>query len=105
LPIVLVTYYPTLWTIRWLFATELQERSGQPTDLSSMRPRDSIKDGAGLTKLLVVLGLMLAMFTLQDALHLQLAVITFLGVALAMAWLLPNPGDLLKAVDWNVLLF
>ncbi|TLY20204.1 MAG: hypothetical protein E6K68_08340 [Nitrospirae bacterium] len=105
LPIVLVTYYPTLWTIRWLFATELQERSGQPTDLSSMRPRDSIKDGAGLTKLLVVLGLMLVLFTLQDALHLQLAVITFLGVALAMAWLLPNPGDLLKAVDWNVLLF
>src|SRR6058998_1715667 len=54
---------------------------------------------------LIVLGLMLALFTLQDMLHLQLAVITFLGVALAMAWLLPNPGDLLKAVDWNVLLF
>jgi len=52
-----------------------------------------------------VLGIMLALFTLQDTLHLQLAVITFLGVALAMAWLLPNPGDLLKAVDWNVLLF
>src|SRR5216117_3131584 len=105
LPVVLVAYYPTIWAIRWLFAAALQVRAGQPADLSSMRPRDSIKDGAGLTKLLVVLGLMLALFTLQDALHLQLAVITFLGVALAMAWLLPNPGDLLKAVDWNVLLF
>src|SRR5439155_17802740 len=93
LPVVLVAYYPTLWTIRRLFAAELQERAGQPADLSSMRPRDSIKDRAGLTKLLVVLGLMLALFALQDALHLQLAVITFLGVALAMAWLLPNPGD------------
>src|SRR5438309_11106515 len=70
-----------------------------------MRPRDSIKDRAGLTKLLVVMGIILALFTLQDALHLQLAVITFLGVALAMAWLLPNPGDLLKAVDWYELLF
>src|SRR5438094_3243380 len=105
LPVVLVAYYPTLWTIRWLFATELPEVAGKRAGLLPSRPRDSIKDRAGLTKLLVVLGLMLALFTLQDALHLQLAVITFLGVALAMAWLLPNPGDLLKAVDWNVLLF
>ncbi len=104
LPIVLVAYYPTMRTIRRLFAPELREQS-RPADLASMRPRDSIKDRAGLTKLLVVLGLILALFMLQDALHLQLAVITFLGVALAMAWLLPNPGDLLKAVDWNVLLF
>jgi len=105
LPVVLVAYYPTIWTIRWLFSAALQVRAGQSADLSSMRPLDSIKDSTGLTKLLVVLGIMLALFTLQDTLHLQLAVITFLGVALAMAWLLPNPGDLLKAVDWNVLLF
>src|SRR5437879_8111547 len=105
LPLVLVAYYPTQWTIRWLFAAELQKRAGRPADLAPMRPRDSIKDRAGLTKLLVVLGLMLALFTLQDALHLQLAVITFLGVALAMAWLLPNPRDLLNAGDWDVLLF
>ena len=43
--------------------------------------------------------------SLQDVLHLQLAVITFLGIALAMAWVLPNPEDLLKEVDWNALLF
>src|SRR6266704_912773 len=44
LPLVLVAYSPTLWTIRWLFATALQERAGRPADLSPMRPRDSIKD-------------------------------------------------------------
>jgi Na+/H+ antiporter NhaD/arsenite permease-like protein len=32
-------------------------------------------------------------------------VITFLGVALALAWLLQNPEELLQEVDWNVLLF
>jgi Na+/H+ antiporter NhaD/arsenite permease-like protein len=105
LPIVLVAYYPTMWTIRRLFATDLPEGAGQCANLLPLRPRDAIKDSAGLTKLLVVLGIMLALFTLQDVLHLQLAVITFLCVALAMAWLLPNPGDLLQAVDWNVLLF
>jgi Na+/H+ antiporter NhaD/arsenite permease-like protein len=105
LPIVLIAYYPTMWTIRRLFATDLPEGAGQCANLLPLRPRDSIKDHAGLIKLLVVLGIMLALFTLQDVLHLQLAVITFLCVALAMAWLLPNPGDLLQAVDWNVLLF
>jgi len=105
LPVVLVAYYPTIWTIRWIFAADLPKVAGQRADLLPLRPRDSIKDRAGLTKLLVVLGIILALFTLQDMLHLQLAVITFLGIALAMAWLLPNPGDLLKAVDWNVLLF
>lgn len=105
LPVVLVAYYPTMWTIRRLLATDLPEGAGKRADFAAMRPRDSIKDRPGLTKLLVVLGIILALFTLQDVLHLQLAVITFLGVALAMAWLLPNPGDLLKAVDWNVLIF
>ena len=105
LPIVAVAYYPTVWTLRWLFATALQERGGQPADLSSMRPRDSIRDRVGLTKLLVVLGATLALFALQEIVHLQLAVIAFLGVALALAWLLQNPEDLLKEVDWNVLLF
>src|SRR5881296_3122226 len=56
LPVVLVAYYPTLWTIRRLFAAELQKRAGLSADLLPSRPRDSIKDRAGLTKLLVVLG-------------------------------------------------
>lgn len=105
LPVVLVAYYPTMWTIRRIFAADLPEGDAKRANLLAMRPRDSIKNRAGLTRLSLVMGVVLALFTLQDALHLQLAVIAFLGVALAMAWLLPNPGDLLKAVDWNVLLF
>jgi len=105
LPVVLVAYYPTIWTLHRLFAAELQEGAGRPADLSSMRPSDSIKDSVGLTKLLVVLGATLVLFALQEVVHLQLAVITFLGVALALAWLLQNPEELLKEVDWNVLLF
>ena len=105
LPVVLIAYYPTLWTIQRMFGAELPESTDLPETLSAIEPSDSITDKAGLIKLAVVLGTMLALFTLQDVLHLQLAVITFLGIALAMAWVLPNPEDLLKEVDWNALLF
>ena len=105
LPIVILAYYPVIWTIRRMFAADLPASVDMPASLVSIQPRDSITDKAGMNKLGVVLGAMLAMFTLQEALHLQLAVITFFGVALAMAWILPNPEELFKEVDWNALLF
>ena len=105
LPVVLLAYYPTVWAIRRMFAADLPASVDQPASLLSLRPSDSITDKTSVIKLGVVLGAMLMLFMLQDVLHLQLAVITFLGVALAMAWILPNPEELFKEVDWNTLLF
>jgi Na+/H+ antiporter NhaD/arsenite permease-like protein len=105
LPIVIVAYLPTLWTIRWVFAEELRHRSNQFPALNALRPADSIKDAAALKKLLLVLSLVLGLFVLQGSWALTPWYVAFLGVGLAMAWVRPNPEEILKEIEWSTLLF
>jgi Na+/H+ antiporter NhaD/arsenite permease-like protein len=104
-PIVIVAYLPTLWTIRWVFAEEFRQRSSQFLALNALRPADSIKDAAALKKLLLVLGLVLGLFVLQGSWALTPWYVAFLGVGLAMAWVRPNPEEILKEIEWSTLLF
>ena len=105
LPIVVATYLPTLWTIRWLFAEEFRQSSNQFQTLSAVRPADSITDASALKKLLLVLGLVLGLFVLQGSVSLTPWYIAFLGVGLAMIWVRPNPEEILKEIEWSTLLF
>jgi len=105
LPIVIVAYLPTLWTIRWVFADEFRQRSSQLNALNALRPADSIKDAATLKKLLLVLGLVLGLFVLQGSWALTPWYIAFLGAGLAMTWVRPNPEEILKEIEWSTLLF
>ena len=105
LPIVIVAYLPTLWTIRWVFADEFRQRSSQLNALNALRPADSIKDAATLKKLLLVLGLVLGLFVLQGSWALTPWYIAFLGAGLAMIWVRPNPEEILKEIEWSTLLF
>jgi len=105
LPIVIVAYLPTLWTIRWVFADEFRQRSSQLNALNALRPADSIKDAATLKKLLLVLGLVFGLFVLQGSWALTPWYIAFLGAGLAMIWVRPNPEEILKEIEWSTLLF
>lgn len=105
LPIVIVAYLPTLWTIRWVFAEEFRQRSSQFHTLNALRPADSIKDVVALKKLLLVLSLVLVLFVLQGSWALTPWYVAFLGVGLAMAWVRPNPEEMLKEIEWSTLLF
>jgi len=105
LPIVIVAYLPTLWTIRWVFADEFRQRSSQLNALNALRPADSIKDAATLKKLLLVLGLVFGLFVLQGSWALTPWYIAFLGAGLAMTWVRPNPEEILKEIEWSTLLF
>jgi Na+/H+ antiporter NhaD/arsenite permease-like protein len=105
LPIVIVAYFPTLWTIRWVFAEDLRQRSNQLDALNTLRPADSISDAPALNKLLLIVGVVLVLFVLQGSLPLTLWYIAFLGVGLAMVWVRPNPEETLKEIEWSTLLF
>ena len=105
LPIVIVAYVPTLWTLRWVFAEDLRRRPTQLEALSALRPADSIKDAPAVTKLLLVLGVVFGLFLLQGSLPLAPWYVAFLGVGLAMVWTRPNPEALLKEIEWSTLLF
>lgn len=105
LPIVLVAYYPTLLALRWAFADDLRRASTHLDALSALHPADAITDPRTMHKILAALGLVLALFVLHDVLHLKPASVAFAGVAVALAWTRPHPEDLLRDVEWSVLLF
>jgi Na+/H+ antiporter NhaD/arsenite permease-like protein len=88
-----------------VFAEELRHRSNQFPALNALRPADSIKDAAALKKLLLVLSLVLGLFVLQGSWALTPWYVAFLGVGLAMAWVRPNPEEILKEIEWSTLLF
>ena len=110
LPIVVAAFYPMLWSLRWAFAADLRQRSEALHAetmhvLESMRAKESIKDWTALNKLLIVVAIVVALFVLQDVLHLQAAYVAFIGVALAMVLVKSDPEKLMREVEWNVLLF
>lgn len=105
LPIVLVVYYPSLLALRWAFRRDLHVGDALSEELLRLRPADSIKDWAALKKLLVALAVVIALFFVHHALHLKPAYVAFVGVAIAMAWVRPDPEELLKEVHWGVLIF
>jgi Na+/H+ antiporter NhaD/arsenite permease-like protein len=105
LPIVVVAYYPTLRALRWAFPAATWRVSERLELLRTVSPAASIKDRPTLNKLLAALGIVVLLFFLHDALHLKPAYVAFIGVALALAWVRPDPEELLKEVEWSVLLF
>jgi len=105
LPIVLVAYYPTLWALRWAFSDTLRRVSTHLEELQALHPADAITDPRTMKKILAVMGLVLALFFLHDVLHLKPASVAFAGVAVALAWTRPHPEDVLRDVEWSVLLF
>lgn len=105
LPIVVAAYYPTLWALRWAFAAEVRRVSDRLEILLSLHPAESITDRTLLKKLLTALGVVVLLFFLHDTLHLKPAYVAFIGVAIALAWVRPDPEEVLKEVEWSVLMF
>jgi Na+/H+ antiporter NhaD/arsenite permease-like protein len=105
LPIVLIAYYPTVLALRWVFRDALRQASDRLDTLQALCPKDSIKDRPMMNKVLVALGVVIVLFFLHDALHLKPAYVAFAGVAIALVWVRPHPEDILKEVEWSVLLF
>ena len=104
-PIVLIAYYPTVLAIRWAFGGVLHRVSDRLEALRALHPADTIKQAQVMKKILVALGVVIALFFLHDVLRLKPAYVAFAGVAIALAWVRPHPEDVLKDVEWSVLLF
>ncbi len=67
--------------------------------------KKAIRDPMALKRALLALAVTLALFLVHHHLHLYPAYVTFVGVALALALLRPAAEDLLKQLEWPVLLF
>ena len=104
LPVV-AAWAVTLLTLRVVMRKEIAMRPKNIEALLEMDESAAIHDRQGLRKVLVALGLVLLLFFFQGKLGLLPSSISIMGLAMALVWVRPNPDDLLKEVDWSILLF
>lgn len=104
-PIVLILWLSAVLLMRWLFRNDLATSSIDRRALSSLDAREALQDTRNLRRSLTVLAGTLALFFLQGALHLSPAFIALLGAAIALLWVQPDVDEMLKGIEWSVLLF
>ena len=104
-PIVLVAWLVVLFLLRFLFRRELAQKPRNVGALAKLDESMALHDRESLIKLLIVLGGVILLFFLHNRLHLKPAFVALLGASVALVWVQPDVDEVLRDVEWSVLLF
>ncbi len=101
-PIVFLVWLGAMALLLFMFRNQLR-----PTDknLLDLDETHAIKDPIGLAKGVFVLVITITLFFVHHHLHLYPAYVAFIGVALAVGLMKPDPEALFGKVEWSVLFF
>lgn len=107
LPVVLITWLCTIIFFRFLFRKDLAKKPQNVEKLLAMNEIDAITDPKTLKKLLWVFALVIVLFFLHSALHLEAAMVALIGAALALILVAPqhDPQKIIEKCELSVLLF
>jgi Na+/H+ antiporter NhaD/arsenite permease-like protein len=100
-----VTWLGTLILLRYLFKTDLANRPRNIKAVMKLDPGQSLNEPAKAKKILIVLGVAILMFFVHHLLHIEPAFVALGAAALAMMWVQPDIHEVLKKVEWSVLVF
>ena len=101
-PIILVVWMVTVLLLLFLFRSYLAKPIIDILDLDESK---ALKDPKQLQAVLVALAVVILLFFVHHRLHLFPGYVAWIGVALALAMVRPNPDNFLKQIDWSVLVF
>ncbi len=104
-PIVLIAWPAALLVLWWTFRRELATKPKNIAALLSLNEQEALEDPASMRKLLIVLAAVILLFFLHSALHLKPAAIALGGAAAALLWVRPDVDEVLRHIEWGVLLF
>ena len=104
MPMILPAWIGTFLLIMFMFRHELQPAHGEGhgVDLDETK---AIHDKAGLLRISLVLVVVILLFFVHHRLHLFPAYVAWIGLALALLIVRPDPESLFPHVIWSVLLF
>ncbi len=103
-PVVVVVWAVIVTMILITFRKELTP-SATHTGEINLEADKAIRDLRSLKQALAGLGLIVLLFFIHHHFHLYPSYVVFVGVALTLALIRPDPETLLKDVEWTVLLF
>jgi len=103
-PVITVVWIATVSMILFIFRRELAvpEHYTGEVDLDEKK---AISDPVNLKRGLFGLAVVVVLFFIHHRLHLYPAFVTFIGVAITLVLVKPDPDILLKEVEWPVLVF
>ena len=104
-PIVAIAWVGAVITLRVLFKKELTRRAHNIKALEHLDEKEALHSPKDVQRILIILGAVILLFFLEDLVHITPPVAALLGAAAALLWVQPNVDEVLKEVEWSVLLF
>lgn len=105
LPVVVVAWLAALWLLRTLFRDELALRPENADVVLALDPRESLDDPKTARRVLIVLAGAIVLFFLEERLGITPAFVALLAAAAALAWVRPEINEVLRRIEWSVLVF
>ena len=105
LPIVLVAWAGALILLQYLFRKELSTPPRNAAAVMELSPRESLNQPQTARRILVVLIVAILFFFLHHALHIAPSFVALGAAAVALLWVQPDINEVLKKVEWSVLIF
>lgn len=105
LPIIVVVWFVALFILRYLFRKDLALVPTNLDALQELNPKNALKDSRAAKKIIIVVGITIIFFLLEEMLHIRPALVAIGASALALVWVRPSIQETLKRIQWDVLLF
>ncbi len=104
-PIVILVIPLVLLLLLFIYRREMRVAGAGSSALRGFRPAEALHDRRTAIRILIVLGTGLVLFLLQEVMGVTSSLISLCMAAAALLWIQPPMEELLKRIDWQVLLF
>ena len=105
LPIVAVTWVGVLFLLRYLFRRELAQRPNSADAVMKLNPAETLNQPDVARRVLIVLGGAILFFFIHHLLHVEPSFVAMSAAAVALMWVQPDIHEVVKKVEWSVLIF
>ena len=105
LPIVMVAWAGALVLLQYLFRKDLSILPRNAKAVMELSPRESLNQPQTARHILTVLIAAILFFFLHHTLHIAPSFVALGAAAVALMWVQPDINEVLKRVEWSVLIF
>ncbi len=105
LPIVLFSWAGAFLLLRTLFKKELSKRPRSVKAIMRLNPSETLNEPLIARRILIVLGGAILFFFVHNTLHISPSLVALSAAAIALVWVRPDIQEVLKRIEWSVLIF
>jgi len=105
MPIVLVAWAGALFLLRYLFRKELSKRPRGVKAIMQLNPAETLNEPLVARRILIVLSGAVLFFFVHHALGVSPSLVALSAAAVALVWVKPDIQEVLKRIEWSVLIF